>query len=104
MCDLTELINREIKKQYKSVRQFAMAIGVPQTTIVSALKKGVSGTSYVTVQKILETLHIEIKSDKAPILVDERAVALVEKFNSLDELGKHTVETITKVEHDRCTK
>ena len=41
MDELTTLIKNEIKRQYRSVRQFSMAIGVPQSTIVTALQKGI---------------------------------------------------------------
>lgn len=36
--ELTLLIKQEIKKQYRSVRQFAFSVGIAQTTVVSALK------------------------------------------------------------------
>ena len=39
MNELTSLIKTEIKKQFRSVRQFSMYIGVPQSTIITALQK-----------------------------------------------------------------
>ena len=92
MNNLTEVITNEIKRQYRSVRQFAISIGVPQTTIVSALKKGIDGTSYVTVLKILDALNIEITN-----------VEIIKKYNKLDEYGRHTVETVVNMEYNRCT-
>ena len=103
MNNLTEVITNEIKRQYRSVRQFAISNGVPQTTIVSALKKGIDGTSYVTVLKILDALNIEITNDKTPIVVDDRAVEIIKKYNKLDEYGRHTVETVVNMEYNRCT-
>ena len=37
MDELTLLIKQEIKKQFRSVRQFAFSVGIAQTTVVSAL-------------------------------------------------------------------
>ena len=58
MQNLTELIASEIKKQYRSVRQFSIHMGIPQTTLFSLLKNGIGGTAYETVVKICEELGI----------------------------------------------
>ena len=60
MDELTLLIKQEIKKQYRSVRQFALHVGIAQTTVVSALKNGVSGTGFATVMKICKALNIPV--------------------------------------------
>ena len=44
MDNLTRIIREEIGKQYKSVRQFAFAVGVPLSTVNSALHNGVGAT------------------------------------------------------------
>ena len=67
MENLTELIASEIKKQYKSVRRFAMHIGIPQTTLFSVLKNGISGTAFDTVVKICQTLGINVINLKRPL-------------------------------------
>ena len=58
MDELTKLIKTEIKKQFRSVRQFSMYIGVPQSTIVTALQKGIGGTSFETIMHICDVLDI----------------------------------------------
>ncbi|MDP4132793.1 MAG: helix-turn-helix transcriptional regulator [Bacillota bacterium] len=99
---LTELITCEIKKQYRSVRQFAFAIGVPQTTVVSALKKGVSGTGYDTVLKMCKTLNIRLADYETPIPLDDEVVDMVNMYSALDEKGMHTVRTVILMEYNRC--
>ncbi len=102
MDNLTEIIAKEIKKQYKSVRRFAMTLGIPQTTVASTLKNGISGTGYATVVKMCEALDIKLVNYNSPLLADEKMIKMLEMMNTLDEQGLHTVETILYVEHMRC--
>lgn len=99
---LTELISSEIKKQYRSVRSFALSINVPQTTIVSALQKGVSGTAYVTVLKMCEALNIKVINYETHVKLDDKGLELLNKYNRLDEKGEHTVSTVLEMEYRRC--
>ena len=78
MDNLTKIIREEIDKQYKSVRQFAFAVGVPLSTVNSALHNGVGGSSFDTV--------------------------LLTQYAKLDDYGRHTVSAVMKVEYDRCTE
>ncbi len=102
MDKLTELIAGEIKKQYRSVRSFAMSINVPQTTIVSALKNGVSGTAYVTVVKMCEALNIRLVNFESNIKLDDDSIDVLTKYNLLDNMGQHTVKTVLEMELNRC--
>jgi len=102
MDNLTEVIAKEIKKQYKSVRRFALTLGIPQTTVASTLKNGISGTGYATVVKMCEALDIKLVNYNSPLLADDRMVKMLEIMNTLDEKGLHTVETVLYVEHLRC--
>lgn len=102
MDNLTEVIAREIKKQYKSVRKFALSLGIPQTTVASTLKNGISGTGYATVVKMCEALDIKLVNFNSPLLADDKMVKMLEMMNTLDAQGLHTVETILYVEHMRC--
>ena len=58
MDNLTTIVRDEISRQYRSVRQFAFAVGVPLSTINSALHNGVGGSSFDTVMQICKTLGI----------------------------------------------
>ena len=71
MDELTRLIKQEIKKKYKSVRQFSFAIGVAQTTVVSALKNGVSGTAFSTVMKMCKALDIQVFEYETPLVIND---------------------------------
>lgn len=104
MENLTELIASEIKKQYKSVRRFAMHIGIPQTTLFSVLKNGISGTAFDTVVKICQTLGINIINYQSPVKIDDEVLDIIQKYNFLDEMGMHTVKLITDAEYIRCSE
>lgn len=103
MDALTQLISDEIKKQYKSVRQFASVVNIPQTTLASTLKNGVKGTAYETVVKICNSLNIKLVNHEYPILLDEETLKALDIYSRLDEKGRHTVNTILRMEHDRLS-
>lgn len=99
---LTEIIKKEIKKQYKSVRNFAVETGIPQTTLASALKKGVGGTAFDTVIKICGILDIKVPIQSLPVHVDTEGIMFLKKLGMLDEIGQHTVKTVLEAEYIRC--
>ena len=53
-----EILKAEILKQYKSVRQFAFEMGIPYSTLVTALDRGIEGMAYGTVIRICELLSL----------------------------------------------
>lgn len=54
--ELKDLIN----ERYKSVKEFALLVKIPYTTLDSILKRGVDKTSVVNVVKICKELNIQI--------------------------------------------
>lgn len=102
MDSLTSLILSEIKRQYKSVRKFSQETDIPQTTISSALKNGVSGTAYGTVVRICEKLNIESANHMIPFHADQNALKLLAVYSRLDNKGRHTVHAVLKTEYERC--
>ncbi|MCI6755766.1 MAG: transcriptional regulator [Lachnospiraceae bacterium] len=54
----TQLLKESILSQYKSVRQFAAEMGIPYSTLVTALDRGIDGMAYSTVISICERLAI----------------------------------------------
>lgn len=104
MDKLTELISSEIKKQYKSVRRFAVHMDIPQTTLFSILRNGVSGTAYETVIRMCRELGIDIVNFQSPIKLDDDAVEMIRKYNLLDSIGTHTVNAVLNAEYERCKK
>ena len=101
MDELTTLIKAEIKRQYKSIRRFSEAIEVPQTTVISAIRKGVKGTAFETVVKMCNALNIKL-SFNSNKYIDKEKSDLIDIFSELDERGKHTVKTVCNMEMLRC--
>ncbi|MCM1536767.1 MAG: transcriptional regulator [bacterium] len=56
--DRSESMKKEILSQYRSVRQFAMEMGIPYSTLVTALDRGIDGMAYSTVICMCDRLHI----------------------------------------------
>ncbi|MDR2043341.1 MAG: helix-turn-helix domain-containing protein [Clostridium sp.] len=53
-----EVLKQEILRQYRSVRQFAMEMGIPYSTLVTALERGIDGMAYGTVIKMCDKLSL----------------------------------------------
>lgn len=53
-----EILKSEILKQYKSVRQFALEMGIPYSTLVTALDRGIEGMAYGTVIRMCDKLSL----------------------------------------------
>lgn len=101
MVELAKIIEQEIKKQYKSVRQFSKVSDIPQTTIVSAIKNGVSGTAYETVIKICKLLNIELINYDTHLVMTDDVIDMIKMFNALDEVGHHAVMAFMSMEFNR---
>lgn len=53
-----ETLKKEILRQYRSVRQFALEMGIPYSTLVTALERGIEGMAYGTVIKMCDKLSL----------------------------------------------
>ena len=53
-----EILKKEILRQYRSVRQFAMDMNIPYSTLVTALERGIEGMAYGTVIKMCDKLSL----------------------------------------------
>lgn len=53
-----EVLKKEILKQYRSVRQFAMELDIPYSTLVTALDRGIEGMAYGTVIRMCDKLSL----------------------------------------------
>lgn len=102
MDQFTENIRAEIARQYKSVRQFAFAAGIPLSTINSALHNGIGGSSFDTVVEICRVLGIKTICNDGDLYLTEETERLVQQYAVLDDCGRHTVRTVAQVEYDRC--
>ena len=52
------ILKTEILKQYKSVRQFAIEMEIPYSTLVTALDRGSEGMAYGTVIRMCDKLNL----------------------------------------------
>jgi len=101
---ITLLIRDEIKRQYKSVKKFSDASGIPYSTLSNALAKGIGGSSYDTVLKICKLLNLKQVYDADLTIFNDRFYEICSMLSELDEQGVHTVKTVLTIEHNRCTK
>ena len=83
MDNLTTIVRDEISRQYRSVRQFAFAVGVPLSTINSALHNGVGGSSFDTVMQICKTLGIKAMADDAAFYLTDDTEQLLTQYAKL---------------------
>ncbi len=102
MDKLTNIVREEISRQFRSVRQFAFAVGVPLSTINSALHNGVGGSSFDTVMQICKVLGIKAMSDDGALYLTDKTEELLTEYAKLDDIGRHTIEVVLKAEYDRC--
>ncbi|MBQ8159161.1 MAG: hypothetical protein IJ083_00295 [Clostridia bacterium] len=99
---ITQIIKDEILKQYGSLKRFSVASKIPYSTLSAALAKGIGGTAYGTVTKILGMLNIRESFDDDLILFSREYHDICEKLQTLDKTGQHTVRTVLDMEYDRC--
>ena len=88
MDNLTKIVRDEISRQYRSVRQFAFAVGVPLSTI--------------TVVQMCQVLGIKALSDDAAFYLTDDTEQLLTQYAALDDYGRHTVASVMEVEYKRC--
>lgn len=53
-----EILKKEILRQYRSVRQFAIEMEIPYSTLVTALERGIEGMAYGTVIRMCDKLSL----------------------------------------------
>ncbi len=104
MDRITELIKNEIKLQYKSLSKFSEASGIPYSTLSYMMTKGVGSTSYETVVRICDLLHIRQAYDEGVMLLSQNLHDVYSKLLKLDDTGIHTVCAVLNAEYARCTE
>ncbi len=95
-----ELIRKRIKEKFHTIDNFSKHINIPRTTINFILKKGVHASNFGMVSKILKELEI-YSIDEYPVVIDDKLLDFLKIYNSLDDLGKHTVASVAKTEYRR---
>ena len=86
-----EILKAEILKQHKSVRQFAIEMEIPYSTLVTALDRGIEGMAYGTVIRMCDKLNLN-PVDFSPInqksllggkIMENRVMQYYVKLNKL---------------------
>lgn len=86
------LLKMAILAKYESVRAFGKAIGVPPSTIQSALDNdSVNKMAVETVIKMCEDLKIDVKTFEP---IDEKDITLLGKLKGLDRFAKEPIEQL----------
>lgn len=84
-----EVLKGVILSQYKSVRQFAVEMDIPYSTLVTALERGIEGMAYSTVIRICDALSLN-PVDFTPLeegdvlsaqIITKRVMERYERFN-----------------------
>ena len=84
-----EVLKKEILRQYRSVRQFAIEMNIPYSTLVTALDRGIDGMAYGTVIKMCDKLRLnpvdfsslERDASLGPVLLENRVMQYYVKLN-----------------------
>ena len=95
-----DLIRKRIKEKFGTIERFSKHIDIPRTTINFILKKGISSSNYGMVNRILKELEI-YPVDGLPVAIDDKLLSLIKVYNSLDDIGRHTVASVAETEYRR---
>lgn len=112
MKTIEQELRELIKSRYKSVREFSIQIGIPNSTIDSVLSRGVQKANISSLMKICDALRIDCESlyygrilPKRDLLdnmlLSEAELHHMERYRSLSEEGKQFVDQILEREYSR---
>lgn len=98
----SDILRNEILKKYRSVRQFALELDIPYSTLVTALDRGIEGMAYGTVIKMCEHLQLnpvdfsslEVYNPdnfSSQRILDDR---VLKKYRRLNQAGRELVMTM----------
>lgn len=108
-----EILKKEILRQYKSVRAFALELGIPYSTMATALERGVDGMAYGTVMRICDALrlnpvdfsNLEQDASLAAIVLENR---VMQNYLKLNEEGREKIlslmDDFTQIEKYKAGK
>lgn len=106
ILSIEEQLKQEILSQYRSVRAFTQAIGLPYSTVDNIFKRGIGGTAVTTVAKVFQTLGLELDSigqstlrskeeaappHAVPDVADAQQSRLLDNYRSMNEQGRETL-------------
>ena len=91
-----EVLKKVILSQYKSVRQFAVEMDIPYSTLVTALERGIEGMAYSTVIRICDALSLN-PVDFTPLDEGEDLSAqittkrVMERYTRFNRIGRKKI-------------
>lgn len=94
-----EILKKEILRQNRSVRQFAIEMNIPYSTLVTALERGIDGMAYGTVIRICDKLNLN-PVDFSPLDKDATLGAqllenrVMQYYLKLNQSGRDKVEEL----------
>lgn len=94
-----EILKKEILRQNRSVRQFAIEMNIPYSTLVTALERGIDGMAYGTVIRICDKLNLN-PVDFSPLDKDASLGAqllenrVMQYYLKLNQSGRDKVEEL----------
>lgn len=97
-----EILKKEILGHYRSLRQFAIELNIPYSTLVTALDRGIDGMGYGTVIKMCEHLHLNpvdfssLDDETAPNGINQRIMEerVMKKYRRLNREGRELILTL----------
>lgn len=95
-----DLIRKRIREKFNTIENFSKHTNIPRTTINFILKNGISLSNYGMVSKILKELDIQ-PINEHPVVINDELLDLIKIYSLLDDIGKHTVNSVAKTEYRR---
>lgn len=96
-----------------SVKEFSSVAGLPYTTLISILKRGVENANVLNVIKLCNVLNLDVdalaagnletKKNNLKVAISPAESETIKKYRALDEHGKDMVDTVLAKEYARCT-
>lgn len=105
-----ENLKKAILKQYRSIRRFSIEMGIPYSSIMSALDKGFSGMAFDTVMTICGRLGINpydfspIKADNVKAVEEfpQQLQGIIKNYSKLNEDGRNRLSEISRDFTELC--
>ncbi len=103
---IEEQLKHLILAQYKSIRAFSKAVGLPNPTVESILKRGLENASVGNVIKICKFLRISadglsdgeiIRHEVSNMQFTAEEREIIRKFRLLDERGQRAVTDLSLI-------
>ena len=115
--DNKELGNRIKNRRLElglTLKEVAKLVGVASSTIQRYENGSIDNPKLPVLQAIASALNVnpvwlakeeapmEVNINKNKVEINKEDFELINKYNSLDEKGKHTVNTVLNMEYNRC--